>query len=131
MIADGFPKRPAPAYILYLQKSLPKIKEGNPDLSAPELLKKVAEAWNSASEKEKKPFENEAEKSRAEYQKAKEEYYEKHPKKLPTGYTLFYKQSYPSLRKELGETVEIKEIAKLAGQRWRNLSDNEKKKYSE
>jgi DNA-directed RNA polymerase specialized sigma24 family protein len=51
-------KRPASAYLLYINSVRSKVKLDNPDLSNKDLSKKLAEMWAGLPEDEKKVFQD-------------------------------------------------------------------------
>jgi len=68
------PKRPAPAWLLYSQEVRPQLKQQFPDLSFGEFSQKIGECWNNLQAEEKKKYTIKAEKAKADYKVALEQY---------------------------------------------------------
>jgi len=49
------------------------------------------------------------------------------PKRPPTVYSLFYRDFFQKERSKHPEKVDVTQLAKLAGEQWSKLSDDEKK----
>ena len=104
-------------------RSVPKVGEFG---------KECAGKWNSMTEEEKKPFTQVANKDRERYKKEMEIYKPSRdvnkPKRPGTAFMLFM----VDFRKEVaGKEPEggVAALAKLGGERWRNMTDEEKKPY--
>merc|ERR1712107_429117 len=70
------PKRPQSAYSIFLSENREAILKSLPAGASPitDVAKKAGEQWKALSAAAKKPYETNAEKAKAEYQKAMEEY---------------------------------------------------------
>jgi len=129
------PKRATTAYInftQYYRGSLKKAGRSVPKIG--EFGKECAAKWHSMTEEEKKPFTDEAERDRERYRKEMEVFKPARdvnkPKRPGTAFMLFM----VDFRKEIaGKQPEggVAALAKLGGERWRNMTDEEKKPYVE
>merc|ERR1711920_357102 len=74
------PKRPPSAYAVFLAENREAILKSLPAGASPitDVAKKAGEQWGALSTAAKKPYEAKAEKAKAEYQKAMEEYKKTH-----------------------------------------------------
>lgn len=67
---EGEPKRPQSAYFLWLNTvGREDLKKSSPDAKVTEIAKMGGETWGKMETKEKKPWEDKAEKLKAQYQK--------------------------------------------------------------
>jgi transcriptional regulator HMO1 len=76
------PKRPQSAYLLFLSKAREDVhKSGGvgEDMKPADVMSKLASMWNELSEKERAPYEAEAEKLKGKYLKDREQYEKDHP----------------------------------------------------
>ncbi|QRV89505.1 HMG (high mobility group) box protein [Ceratobasidium sp. AG-Ba] len=64
------PKRPPTSYILFQNDIREELKRQNPGLPYKELLGKVSEAWGQLNEGEKKKYQDRADRSMADYNRA-------------------------------------------------------------
>ena len=70
------PKRPKTAFQLYVMNKFNKVKEENKDYGANEVLKALAEEWNSLPDKKKEKYEEKSEKDRERFKKQNVEFKE-------------------------------------------------------
>jgi upstream-binding transcription factor len=128
---------PHSAYAIFLKENNDKYKKENPDKSHKELRSLMTKVWSEYTDKDKKPYE-------ASYQKQKDAFIERvreidpdyvvlfdksqAPKVAPRPYTLFVTEQMKVIRSENPDIMN-KSVMKLAGEKWRLLSDDEKKKY--
>lgn len=70
----NMPKRSASSYFLFGNSVRARIKKENPELKVTEIAKLIGEEWRQLSEAEKKPFDEEAKKLKAQYHKKMEKY---------------------------------------------------------
>lgn len=128
---------PHSAYAIFLKENNDKYKKQNPDKSHKELRSLMTKVWSEYTDKDKKPYE-------ASYQKQKDAFIEsvreidpeyvvlfdksQAPKVAPRPYTLFVTEQMKIIRSENPDIMN-KSVMKLAGEKWRSLSDDEKKKY--
>eukprot|EP00695_Tsukubamonas_globosa_P003436 TRINITY_DN631_c0_g1_i4.p2 TRINITY_DN631_c0_g1~~TRINITY_DN631_c0_g1_i4.p2 ORF type:complete len:140 (-),score=64.84 TRINITY_DN631_c0_g1_i4:231-590(-) len=68
------PKKPLSAYMFFCADKRPEVKEEQPDLKPPQVLKALGEKWREISEEDKKPYEKKAEEDKKRYAEALEEY---------------------------------------------------------
>jgi hypothetical protein len=128
---------PHSAYAIFLKENNDKYKKQNPDKSHKELRSLMTKVWSEYTDKDKKPYE-------ASYQKQKDAFIERvreidpeyvvlfdkslAPKVAPRPYTMFVTEQMKFIRSENPDIMN-KSVMKLAGEKWRSLSDDEKKKY--
>ncbi|RWS06072.1 transcription factor Sox-17-alpha-A-like isoform X1 [Dinothrombium tinctorium] len=134
---DGIPapKRATTAYINFTQWYREELKKsGRPIPKIGEFGKECAGKWNSMNEEDKTPFINTAMKDRERYKKEMAVYKPARdankPKRPGTAFMLFM----ADFRKEMaGKEPEggVAALAKLGGERWRNMSEEEKRPYVE
>jgi len=132
---DGVPapKRATTAYINFTQwyrESIKKTGRAVPKIG--EFGKECAAKWNSMTDEEKKPFTEVAARDRDRYRREMEIYRPARdankPKRPGTAFMLFM----VDFRKEVaGKEPEggVAALAKLGGERWRSMTDEEKKPY--
>ena len=70
------PKRPLPAYMIYSKTVRPQIAKEHPELASKvvEVAKIIGERWAALSDAKKAPYQKEAEKDKARYEKESESY---------------------------------------------------------
>jgi len=127
------PKRATTAYINFTQYYREQMKKnGRTVPKIGEFGKECAAKWNSMTEEEKRPFTDNAERDRERYRKEMEAFKPAKdtlkPKRPGTAFMLFM----VDFRKEIaGKEPEggVAATAKLGGERWRNMTDEEKKPY--
>jgi len=128
---------PHSAYAIFLKENNDKYKKEHPDKSHKELRSLMTTVWSEYTDKDKKPYE-------ASYQKQKDAFIEsvreidpeyvvlfdksQAPKVAPRPYTLFVTEQMKIIRSENPDIMN-KSVMKLAGEKWRSISDDEKKKY--
>ena len=52
------------------------------------------------------------------------------PKKSKSGYIMYYSKEYPNVKKTIGESASLGEIARVIASGWRSLSAEEKEQYN-
>ncbi|RWS28828.1 transcription factor Sox-17-alpha-A-like isoform X1 [Leptotrombidium deliense] len=134
---DGVPapKRATTAYINFTQWYREELKKsGRAIPKIGEFGKECAGKWNSMNEEEKTPFVNTAAKDRERYKKEMAVYKPARdankPKRPGTAFMLFM----GDFRKEMaGKEPEggVAALAKLGGERWRNMTEEDKRPYVE
>ncbi|XP_015794483.1 high mobility group protein DSP1 isoform X2 [Tetranychus urticae] len=134
---DGVPapKRATTAYINFTQWYREELKKsGRPIPKIGEFGKECAGKWNQMCEEEKQPFLEVAAKDRERYKKEMAVYKPARdankPKRPGTAFMLFM----GDFRKEMaGKEPEggVAALAKLGGERWRGMTDEEKRPYVE
>jgi len=68
------PKRSMSSYMFYANAKRPEVKEANPGIKATDVVKKISELWKTATESDKKIFEEMASKDKERYQAAMANY---------------------------------------------------------
>ncbi|KAI1308636.1 High mobility group protein B3 [Halotydeus destructor] len=134
---DGVPapKRATTAYINFTQWYREELKKtGRPIPKIGEFGKECAAKWNAMTEEEKKPFLEVAERDRDRYRKEmaifKPARDANKPKRPGTAFMLFM----GDFRKEMaGKEPEggVAALAKLGGERWRGMTEDDKRPYVE
>merc|ERR1712060_175708 len=69
---EGLMKRPQSAYFQFINADRAKIQEEHKITSIGEVAKKATELWKALSDEEKKPYEDQYQKDKAEYESWKE-----------------------------------------------------------
>ena len=122
----------APSFTRRYREEIKKTGRTVPKIG--EFGKECAAKWNSMNEEDKKPFVAVANKDRERYKKEMEIYKPARdvnkPKRPGTAFMLFM----VDFRKEVaGKEPEggVAALAKLGGERWRNMADEQKKPYVE
>lgn len=132
---DGVPapKRAATPFINFTQWYREELKKaGRPVPKIAEFGKECAAKWAEMGEEEKRPFVESAERDRERYRREmaifKPARDESKPKRPGTAFMLFM----VDFRKEMaGKEPEggVAALAKLGGERWRNMTDDDKRPY--
>lgn len=145
---------PTPSPCLALQDARAEAKKENPDLAPKELMSKLAEMWRSLSDDDKAPYEEKAADAKDAYVKAgggakkdgegkakkaaskgkgkkaaSGEEGEK-PKRGPNAYMIFSNEKRAGVKAENPE-MKVTEIAKVIGEMWKELSEEEKQEYKD
>jgi len=117
------PKRPQSGWLRYLGEFR---KEQKGKILAKDVLGFAGEKWKTMSEAEKKPYNDAFEADKAVYEVAMAAYNADHvpPKRPPTAYIVF---SGEFIKSNLG--LDIVEASKLAGDKWKALTDKQKAPY--
>jgi high mobility group protein B1 len=145
------PKRPMSSYMLWMKDNRANIvKEiGTKDIGP--VGKAAGEKWNALSDKEKKTYNEKADKLKAGYEKdlkaftdaggvvqaRKSKTAEKAkkdpnaPKRPLSAYILFSMDERPRIVKKLGKDAKVTEVTKALGEVWQTLSDEKQKPYQE
>lgn len=126
------PKRATSAYFYFLQSCREEAaKAGKGPQKISDFTKDCSVKWKALTTTARKPFEEKAEVDKARYAKEMEIYKGKSvdpnkPKRPPTAYFLFL----ADFRVRMADKgIEHKEILKLAGEEWRNLTPDVKGPY--
>lgn len=77
------PKAPPSAYNFYVKANLRIIKQENPELTANDVFRKVAEQFKQLSDKKKQKYEQLAEQAKEQYKKELEKFYIDNPNATP------------------------------------------------
>lgn len=130
---DGI-KKPTSAYLYFVSDYRMVLKKKGENISkVQEVAKLCGEAWKSMSEKEKEPYLQKYNQDRSRYMKEKEAYDKKmgkdpnKPKRPQTAYFFFL----ADFRKEMANKPlpDGKKIPTLAGERWKEMTNEEKNVY--
>ncbi|CAE1142392.1 HMGB3 [Acanthosepion pharaonis] len=132
------PKRATSAYFFYMASCRDQAKKAGKNVSkVAEFTKECSEKWKNLSSSQRKPFDEKAAKDKARYEKEMAEYKGKSsgdpdkPKRPPTSYFLFladFRKNYvPKDKSEQNSAHKI--ILKEAGEKWRDMTLEEKKHY--
>ena len=138
------PKKPLNAYMWFCSDKREELK--GKGFSNTEILRELGRLWKELSDKKKKPYVKKAEEDKERYQDEMKDYVpteeEKAEKKgkakktsdgpkRPIGaFMLFRKDKYQKVKEENPE-MKMTDISKKIGDMWKNLSKNEKKKYTD
>jgi hypothetical protein len=125
------------AYAIFLKENTEIYKKKHSEMPHKELRSLMSKKWSEMTDKEKKPYE-------AKYHKQKEDFIERvrqidpeyvalfdksqAPKARLHAYTLFVTEQMKIIRAENPDIMN-KSVMKMAGSKWKTLSDSEKKKY--
>ena len=129
-------KRPTSSYFIFMKEKREQIKADNPDLNTANLAKKMAEEWKSLDAETKKKWEDLAQVDKDRYEKEKEaagihkkpEY--TGPKKPLTAFFI-YQGEQRSKIKELHPTLSNVDVIRKMSEEWKELKEDEKKKYED
>jgi hypothetical protein len=130
------PKRPLNAYMYFSQDKRDELKKKN--FAAKEILSELGRMWKNLSEKKRLPYEQKAKKDKERFQEEMKNYSppegeskskKSGPKKPLTAFMIYRKDVYQKVKEE-NEGMKITDISKIIGDMWKNLSENEKKKYT-
>jgi len=144
------PARNQSAYMFFAKDARKRIREENPDASFGEIGKLVGEAWKKCSDEDKKKYQAMAQEDTARYKKEMSNYSApamsddsddggkkkkptkdpNAPKKPKTSYMHFNTAMRPLVAKE-NPDASFTDMAKLVGDKWKNVSPSEKAKYEE
>ena len=148
------PKRPLSAYFIFMGKKRTEVKEQNADLSTAQVAKKLGAMWKTMTPEDKKVYDDEAAKLKADYLVVKAEYdknkppsewetdesdsgkkgkkkspYPDPPKRGLSAY-MFYVADMRNSVKEANPNLSFGDLSKLIGQNWKNSGDDVKTKFN-
>ncbi|DBA70695.1 TPA: hypothetical protein ACH3X2_012071 [Trebouxia sp. C0005] len=140
------PTRPKSAYMFFLGEFREQYKIDNPDSKkVAEVASAAGEKWRSLSEEEKRGYEESSEKAKADYRVIMAEYEKDHPKpprrqkrardptelKRPQSAYFFFLADFREQykREHPDEATAVKIIGREAGERWKNMSNEDKEPY--
>jgi hypothetical protein len=109
-------KRPLNAYNIFCKMHFDEVKNENPEMSINELSKLMGEKWKAMSANQKKVYYDKVELGQTRY------------KKPLNSYNLFCKKNFDALKKEF-PNKSIHVLSKIIAERWKKLSESEKKIY--
>jgi arsenate reductase-like glutaredoxin family protein len=146
------PKKALTAYVFFCNEKRQGVKADNPDASFGDIGKKLGALWKELSDSEKKKYQKMQAKDKERYEKEKAEMPEGEgddddqpkkkrktgkakkepgePKKAKSAYMFFCDDERKKLKEENPDMV-FAEVNKALGDRWRQLSDEDKKPYNE
>jgi len=123
------PKRVMTAFSFFVQDNFHSMKASYPDSPLKDLMSKLSAKWNALSPEQKQVYQQKSEEDKKRKEKDMQVYLEAHPKRPLNGYLLFCQQKRPEVVKS-NPQVPISQIAKLLGERWNALSENEKEVFN-
>lgn len=144
------PKRAKSSYNYYVEESMAKLRESNPDMKVSEIMKMAGEQWKNISAEDKAAFEEKASEDKLRYKDAMKSYVPpsddddgtpakkrkkaKKDKNAPKGalssYIIFATEVRPKLL-EANPEMKSSEIMKECGAKWREMSAEDKVPYEE
>ena len=128
------PKKPSSAYIFFCSDHRENMKKENPEISSKEILSTLGKMWKALDSDDKEEYTKRAAEDKERYVREMGEYTpsdsEKSEKKTrdPSSYNNFYKLKSAELKRE---DPEVKITRKMIIDLWKELSDEEKKKYAD
>jgi len=122
-------KRPKSAYMFYAASVYQSVKSQNENASAPELLQKIAQKWNSLSDAQKQPYNEKAKEDKERYTKQVAEYKKTLPPKRPLSAFMIYSNDVRDSIMNANPNSTFGEIGSIIGEKWRSLSESQKEKY--
>ena len=136
------PKRARTAFNFFLDAFREEFKITHPDVKGVvHCTKAGSEKWKTLTPAERSPYEEKAAAAREAYLKAKEAYVSsggpqkfklaKGPPRPPTAYFVFLANFRKDRAASGAEPTSIKDISKLAGQKWRELDPSDKIPYEQ
>merc|ERR1719498_1004418 len=152
------PKKAPSAYFIWLNENREKIQKDLGTKDVGQVGKKAGAMWSEMAADAKKPFEEKAKEAKAQYEKdlaafkaaggavgkrkSKKDKADKKKKKLAEkdkpkkpaggGYGVYLGKHRAAIEKEVPEgTSKLTGVTKIAGERWKNLSDADKKPYED
>ncbi|XP_074656930.1 nucleolar transcription factor 1-like [Tubulanus polymorphus] len=141
------PKRPMTPFFRYYMDHYKRLKEHNPDMSAPEMTKYLSEQFKDISAKKKKKYNDKYLKDRADYGEAYEKYKQEHPEKFlqanksSSGTNRKIGPMKPSLAYHIYTTQKVKEhlekhpelprkeLVEAYRKRWSDMSEARRQKW--
>eukprot|EP00586_Coscinodiscus_wailesii_P005793 CAMPEP_0172483170 /NCGR_PEP_ID=MMETSP1066-20121228/10046_1 /TAXON_ID=671091 /ORGANISM="Coscinodiscus wailesii, Strain CCMP2513" /LENGTH=319 /DNA_ID=CAMNT_0013246883 /DNA_START=249 /DNA_END=1208 /DNA_ORIENTATION=+ len=140
------PKKNLSAYNYFFQAKRDEIKEDNPDATFGELSKLISQEFRSLDTMEKIEYEDKAKKDKARYESEMRSYNKRNgikggktgkpvkdpnaPKKNLSSYMLYANHARAKV-KERNPDATFGELGKILGQKFRNLSSKDRKKWDE
>lgn len=142
------PKKAMSAFMYFAKLARSKIAADNPDGDFSTIGKLVGKAWRELSDEDKKKYEKMATEDQERYKQEMADYSapsgdesesgkkkkgKKDPNapKKPRSSYLLYSTKVRSEVKEQNPSASFSEVAKLIGEKWKEISDAEKKKYED
>jgi len=122
------PKRPLSAYFLFAGEKRPEVKVAQPELSNTQIVKKLGEMWRALPDAAKKPYQDSAAKAKAEYDAKYKVKVDTAPKRPLSAYMIFSNKVRPEV-KAANPTAAFGAIAKIIGQKWREMPPAAKQEW--
>jgi hypothetical protein len=121
-------KRPVNSYFRFVSEQ--RKLQTDPITNIKDFSRQMAEKWKSLSDEEKQRYKEEAAQGYQQYseEKTKEKESTGKPKRPPSIFLIFAKE-HRKLLTQQHPGLKNQEISKLLGEKYRNLSPEEKKKY--
>lgn len=124
------PKRPTSAYFYFIaDQRLQNAKVGKKVTRVAEWTKEVSVIWRALTDEEKQPFNKSAAKDKIRYTEAMDIYKgtdSNKPKRPMSAYFLWLADFRKEMKNKFNEN---KELLRAAGEKWKKLTDSEKKPY--
>jgi len=138
------PKQPLSGYMRFVQDIRDDLKKENPGASITDIARLAGEKWRECSEADKEKYQKAYKKDKAKYDIAMQSYVPPKgsdagkkrkkvkdpnaPKKPLTAYFAWMSENRERIKSE-NEGASIGEVAKIAGEEWRELDAGSKSKY--
>jgi len=91
-------------------------------------MKVISERWSSLNEEERKPYLELATQDKERRDSEMKNFQKNHPKHPPTSYILFCNEIRQQLTAD-NPDKSMSDLAKLMGEKWKSLSDEQKQYY--
>jgi len=125
------PKRSISAYAFYVKENIQTLAAENPDMKLSERMIKLAQNWNKLTDEEKQPYLDKSQQDKQRKNIETQAYQKSLPPKRPlTPFLLFSNEHRKKLQEENPGT-KITELMKMLAERWKALSDEQKKNYEQ
>jgi len=138
------PKQPLSGYMRFVQDIRDDLKKENPGASITDIARLAGEKWRECSEADKEKYQKAYKKDKAKYDIAMQSYVPPKgsdagkkrkkvkdpnaPKKPLTAYFAWMSENRERIKNE-NDGASIGEVAKIAGEEWRELDASSKSKY--
>ena len=131
MIRDITLKHPRSAYCLYIMENFKKEKDKNPEIKLVQVQQKYSSKWPKVSDKEKdkyqKQSESEKEKFKKDLETVKNYLIQNYVKEGATSYRIFLDTK---LQEAFKNDEDPDSVKKAASDEWKNMSNEEKRKWN-
>eukprot|EP00051_Salpingoeca_urceolata_P017596 m.241456 g.241456 ORF g.241456 m.241456 type:complete len:276 (-) comp18999_c0_seq6:198-1025(-) len=124
------PKRPLSAYMLFCQDNRGLVKQASPELSTTDVTRTLGQKWRDTPQTTREEYETRAQEAKDEYVDKLQEYqsavseYQKPSAPARSGYQIF-------LREQSFDGMELTATSRNMGEKWRAMTEDEKKVYNE
>jgi hypothetical protein len=125
------PPRAKNAFAWYLHENYHKVAETLGSKSAAAVMKAASQKFQSLGESEKKHFLDLAGQDKERYTTEKKRFvaHKKSKQKPLTPYFRYMRESFPSVKKELGSDKKVTDVVKQIAEQWKKLDPSAKEKY--